>query len=148
MKCPICGNKGLKTTNSRSTKSGTQTWRRKSCQKCYATVTTYEKPSMGWLSIKYPAHNTTMPYSRSVLTKSIIMVFDDSELPSTNIDLLIDNIEQKIVSSRITILPNIELIKIVLNTIRPISLGAAVKYMASYNAVSNQRQLNKLLRTA
>jgi len=76
------------------------------------------------------------------------MVFDDSELPSTNIDLLIDNIEQKIVSSRITILPNNELIKIVLNTIKPISLGAAVKYMASYNAVSNQRQLNKLLRTA
>jgi len=103
---------------------------------------------MGWLSIKYPAQNTTMPYNRSVLTKSIIMVFDDSELPSTNIDLLIDNIEQKIVSSRITILPNNELIKIVLNTIKPISLGAAVKYMASYNAVSNQRQLNKLLRTA
>ena len=76
------------------------------------------------------------------------MVFDDSELPSTNIDLLIDNIEQKIVSSRITILPNNELIKIVLNTIKPISIGAAVKYMASYNAVSNQRQLNKLLRTA
>jgi len=76
------------------------------------------------------------------------MVFDDSELPSTNIDLLIDNIEQKIVSSRITILPNNELIKIVLNTIKPISLGAAVKYMASYNTVSNQRQLNKLLKTA
>lgn len=148
MKCPICGNKGLKTTNSRSTKSGTQTWRRKSCQKCYATVTTYEKPSMGWLSIKYPVRNSSSPYSRSVLTKSIIMVFDDSELPSMDIDLLIDNIEQKIVSSRITILPNNELIKIVLNTIRPISIRAAVKYLASHDTTHSHRQLNKLLKSA
>jgi transcriptional regulator NrdR family protein len=145
MKCPICGSTGLKTTNSRSTKSGTQTWRRKECKKCHSSITTYEKPDMGWLNIKYAAKNTSLPYNRSILNKSILMVFDNDELQNINIENVLDTIEQKIVSTRKTIITNLELIKIVLNTLQPISTNATIKYLANYGQRNNQRKLNKII---
>jgi transcriptional regulator NrdR family protein len=147
MKCPICGSTGLKTTNTRSTKSGSQTWRRKECKKCHSSITTYEKPDMGWLSIKYAAKNISLPYSRSLLNKSILLVFDDEELQSINIENVLDTIEQKIVSMRKTIITNFELIKIVLNTLSPISANAAIKYLADYDQSNNRRGLNKILKS-
>jgi len=146
MKCPICGSTGLKTTNTRSTKSGSQTWRRKECKKCHSSITTYEKPDMGWLSLKYAAKNISLPYSRSLLNKSILLVFDDEELQSINIENVLDTIEQKIVSTRKTIITNFELIKIVLNTLSPISANAAIKYFANHNKSVGYKNIKNLVK--
>lgn len=146
MKCPICSSTGLKTTNTRSTRMGSQTWRRKECQKCHSSITTYEKPDMGWLYIKYPSQNKSYKYNRGLLTKSILLVFDDDELQHISIDNLIDNVEQKIISTRKTILPKNELIKIVLNTLQPISTNATIKYLANHGQQNNAIRLNKLIK--
>lgn len=147
MKCPICGSTGLKTTNSRSTKMGAQTWRRKECRKCHSSITTYEKPDLSWLNIKYTAQNKSYKYNRGLLTKSILLSFNDDELRDINIENVIDNVEQKIVSIRKTMLPKNELIKIVLNTLQPISTNATIKYLASYGQQSNNAKLNKLIKS-
>jgi transcriptional repressor NrdR len=147
MKCPICGSTGLKTTNSRSTKMGTQTWRRKECQKCHSSITTYEKADLSWLYIKNKSQSTSEKYNRSILTKSILLSFDDHELEAINIENVLDTIEQKIVSMHKTTLPKNELIKIVFNTLAPISANATIKYLANYGSQNNQHQLNKLIKT-
>lgn len=147
MKCPICGSTGLKTTNSRSTKLGTQTWRRKECQKCHSSITTYEKADLSWLNIKNRTQNDSKQYNRSILTKSILLSFDNNELRNINIENVLDTIEQKIVSMHKTTLPKNELIKIVLNTLAPISTSATIKYLANYGPSNNQRQLNKLIKS-
>ncbi|MSR68234.1 hypothetical protein EXS66_00410 [Candidatus Saccharibacteria bacterium] len=146
MICPICGSKGLNTTNSRTTRSGTQTWRRKGCKVCYCSITTYEKPDMGWLSIKNTHGSSLNAYKKGVLYKSIIAALDDKELTKIDVDNLIDSIEQKIISTHKTIIEKNELIKIVLNTIKPVSLSAYIKYLSSHMALDNKRQLNKLLK--
>jgi transcriptional regulator NrdR family protein len=73
------------------------------------------------------------------------MVFDNDELQNINIENVLDTIEQKIVSTRKTIITNLELIKIVLNTLQPISTNATIKYLASYGQRNNQRKLNKII---
>jgi len=145
MKCPICGSTGLKTTNTRSTKMGAQTWRRKECNRCHTSITTYEKPDLSWLSIKYSSKNEACSYNRGLLTKSILMVFDDSELESVNIENVVDTIEQKIVSMRKTMIAKNELIKIVLNTLQPICANATIKYLANYGQASSSTKLKKLI---
>lgn len=147
MKCPICGSTGLKTTNSRSTKMGTQTWRRKECQKCHSSITTYEKADLSWLYIKNKSQSTSEKYNRSILTKSILLSFDDPELEAINIENVLDTIEQKIVSMHKTTLTKNELIKIVLNTLAPISANATIKYLANFGPNNNLRQINKLIKS-
>ena len=146
MKCPICGSTGLNTTNSRSTKMGTQTWRRKECQKCHSSITTYERADLSWLYIKNKTQSDSNKYNRNILTKSILLCFEDSELEKINIENVLDTIEQKIVSMHKTTLAKNELIKIVLNTLAPISASATIKYLANYGPQNNQRQLNKLIK--
>lgn len=146
MKCPICSSTGLKTTNSRSTKMGSQTWRRKECKKCHSSITTYEKPDLGWLFIKNSSKNNCAKYNRSILTKSILLIFDDDELANVDIENVIDTIEQKIVSKRKTIIEKNELIKIVLNTLQPVSTNAAIKYLANYGQHNNSAKLKKLIK--
>ena len=99
MKCPICGSKGLKTTNSRPTHSDSQTWRRKQCPDCHSIVTTYEKNDMLWLSIKDPINSKLLAYKRPILYKSLLGVFENDELMELDFENLINSIEQKIVSA-------------------------------------------------
>lgn len=146
MKCPICGSKGLKTTNSRPTLSGNQTWRRKQCPKCQSSITTYEKADLGWLSIKDNSGSSMKTYKKALLYKSLIDSLDANELHEIDVDNLIDSIEQKIVSKHKTIITKKELIKIVLDTIKPISLKAYIKYLTNHSRLHNKRELNSLLK--
>ena len=146
MKCPFCGSKSLKTTNSRPTQSSTQTWRRKECNRCHSAITTYERTDMLWLSIKDSGQNRLSPYKRPVLYKSLITAFDDDEMAAVDFENLIDTIEQKIVSNQKTILTKKELVKNVLETIKPISLRAFMKYLSSHTEFDGKRNLNKLLK--
>ncbi len=101
---------------------------------------------MGWLSIKNTHGNSLNAYKKGVLYKSIITALDDKELAKIDVDNLIDSIEQKIISTRKTIIEKNELIKIVLNTIKPVSLSAYIKYLSSHMALDNKRQLNNILK--
>jgi len=76
-----------------------------------------------------------------------LLSFDNNELRNINIENVLDTIEQKIVSMHKTTLPKNELIKIVLNTLAPISTSATIKYLANYGPSNNQRQLNKLIKS-
>ena len=145
MKCPICGSKGLRTTNSRPTLSGNQTWRRKQCSKCQSSITTYEKPDLGWLNIKDDSGNSVRTYKKAVLYKSLISSLSADELYEIDVDNLIDSIEQKIVAMHKTIIAKKDLIKIVLDTLKPISLKAYISYLSQNSDMNNKRDLNKLI---
>ena len=147
MKCPFCGSKSLKTTNSRPTYDFTQTWRRKSCDRCHSTITTYEHSDMSWLNIKDPGHNKLEPYQKAKLYKSLLMTFDDEDITIINIENLINSIEQKIVSNQKTVITKNELIKIVLTTIKPISLKCYINYLSKYGKLDSKYELNRLIKS-
>lgn len=146
MKCPFCGSKSLKTTNSRPTHSSTQTWRRKSCKSCQSIITTYEKTDMGWLGINDALTSQMMPYRRAVLYKSILDSFGDDELAKIDIENVIDSVEQKIVSMRKSVVTKNVLIKIVLDTLKPISLRAYIDYLSKHTNLQNMREVDRILK--
>lgn len=147
MKCPICGSTALKTTNSRSTRSQTQTWRRKECKNCQSTITTYEKPDMAWLSIKDPAKAIQTPYKRFLLSKSILDAFDIENTTEIDVDAVIDSIEIRLINSKKTTIDKQEMIATVLKTLKPISINAYMRYLAGHTYPHNQRELNKLIKS-
>ncbi len=101
---------------------------------------------MSWLSVKHAKDNKSTPYKRFILAKSISEAFNDNnEHGIADIDSLVDTVEIKIIKSKLTIINNNELIKIVLNTIKPISLRAYMQYLASHSNPHSQRDLNSLL---
>jgi transcriptional regulator NrdR family protein len=67
-------------------------------------------------------------------------------MAAVDFENLIDTIEQKIVSNQKTILTKKELVKNVLETIKPISLRAFMKYLSSHTEFDGKRNLNKLLK--
>jgi len=146
MKCPFCGSKSLKTTNSRPTHSSTQTWRRKSCKSCQSIITTYEKTDMGWLGINDALTSQMMPYRRAVLYKSILDSFGDDELAKIDIENVIDSVEQKIVSMHKSVVTKNVLIKIVLDTLKPISLRAYIDYLSKHTNLQNMREVDRILK--
>ncbi len=102
---------------------------------------------MGWLSVRQAAKNKTTLYRKSILLRSLINAFSDEELAEIDIDSMLDTIELKIVSNRTTIIDDSALLKIVLNTIKPISLSAYMRYLAEHSSPQNQRQLNSLIKS-
>lgn len=146
MKCPICGSTALNTTNSRSTRSNTQTWRRKKCQKCHSTITTYEKPDMSWLNIQDASRAHQEPYKRFLLNKSVLNAFANQSGVEADIDSLVDSIEVRLISNKKTSISREELVMLVLKTLKPVSINAYMSYFASHTHPHNQRELNKLLK--
>jgi len=84
-------------------------------------------------------------YKKAILYKSLVVALSADDLNKIDIDNLIDSIEQKIVSKHKTIITKKELIKIVLDTLRPISLKAYVSYLSQNSDMNNKRDLNKLI---
>lgn len=146
MKCPICGSKSLKTTNTRPTHYYTQTWRRKMCNKCQSIITTYEKADMNWINIKEDTMSKMSSYKKAILYKSILGSFSEQELANLELENIIDSIEQKIVSMQKSVVTKKELIKIVLNTLKPISLRAYIDYLSKHTIIHNKRELDKILK--
>ncbi len=147
MKCPICGSTGLKTTNTRSTRSQTQTWRRKECKKCHSVITTYERPDMAWLAIKDSLKGSQEPYKRFLLSKSVFDTFDNENVSAVDIDSLVDSVEIKLINSKKTTIDKKELIATVLKSLKPVSINAYMRYLAAHTHPHNQRELNQLIKT-
>ncbi len=145
MKCPKCHSTKFKTSNSRSTKSGYQTWRRKQCQSCNEVITTYEKPDLAWISIENSLSGQQMPYKRYLLTISILNAFESKSTPEASIDDLVETMEIKLIKQNKPIVSSQELVAIVLKTLKPVNLNAYMHYLAAHTTPHNQRELAKLI---
>lgn len=87
-----------------------------------------------------------MPYKKPIMYKSLVLAFGDDELGEVAIENIVDSIEQKIVSNQKSVITKNELINIVLQTLKPISLKGYINYLSSHGKVENKYQLNRLLR--
>ena len=90
--------------------------------------------------------NTLKPYKKALLYKSLLVTFSDDELAELDFDSLIDSIEQKIVSNQKSIITKNELVKIVLETIKPVSLSGFMRYLSDHTEFSGKRDMNRLIK--
>lgn len=131
--------------NSRTTKSGYQTWRRKQCLTCKATITSYEKPDMSWLRIETPTSKAVVPYNRFLLTISILDAFEGENVSADSLEALVDTVEMRLINHKGS-LSKQDIVAATLKSLKPVNLNAYLKYLAAHTSPHNQRELNKLIR--
>lgn len=90
MVCIYCGEK-TKTTNSRPTKAGTETWRRKECPDCGATFTTRELVDLS-SSLRVRSEGKLTPFSRDKLFISIYKSLSHRSTAPSDASNLIDTV--------------------------------------------------------
>src|SRR4051812_26742018 len=95
MKCPFCRQTNSEIYNTRSTKFGSQTWRRRRCLMCSKTFTTYEAPDLSFLHI-IPISGRKQRYSRAKLFSGLYDAFQNVPQKDATIDAVTDTIEAKL----------------------------------------------------
>lgn len=145
MDCPFCQHHQTRTYNSRRTHSGKKVWRRRRCEICHKTFTTYEKIDLGWLKVKKRG-GYDEPYRRFKLFGSLHRAAAGLPNVADTVDALTDTVEMQVLELQETEVTADQLAKTVLATLKRYNTGAFARYLTSQSNFSGIRDLQKELR--
>jgi len=145
MKCPYCRHPDTEVYNSRSTKFETQIWRRRRCQNCHESFTTYEAPDLGFLKVIKKSGRRER-YSRAKLYSGIYGAFLSIPQKETTVDAVTDTVESKLLDTRKRIIPTHEMADIVLSTLKHFNTAAFVRFLAYHADLASDAQLARELK--
>src|ERR1700683_547023 len=145
MKCPYCRHPDTEVYNSRSTKFETQIWRRRRCQNCHESFTTYEAPDLGFLKVIKKSGRRER-YSRAKLYSGIYGAFLSIPQKETTVDAVTDTVESKLLDTRKRIIPTHEIADIVLSTLKHFNTAAFVRFLAYHADLASDAQLARELK--
>jgi len=145
MKCPYCRQDTTEVFNSRSTRFGTQIWRRRRCQNCHESFTTYEAPDLGFLKVVKKT-GKKQRYSRAKLYSGIYGAFLSIPQKETTVDAVTDTVESKLLDTKKRELPTGEIARIVLSTLKHFNTAAFVRYLAYQTDLASDAQLARELK--
>jgi transcriptional repressor NrdR len=146
MKCPICRENKNEVYNTRLTRFGTQTWRRRRCLNCDASFTTYEQPDLKFLKILGDSSNKTAPYSRATLFSSVYNAFAGSTAKPSVIDAVTDNIEAKLLDLQDHTITTEQITDIVLSTLKHFDSAAFLRYLSDHVDISSPGTMRHYLK--
>jgi transcriptional repressor NrdR len=145
MKCPYCRQTTTDVFNTRTTKFGSQIWRRRKCLNCGETFTTYERADLGFIKI-IKKGGRKQRYSRAKLYSGIYGAFLSIPAKETTVDGVTDTIEAKILDTKKRELTSQEVARIVLTTLKHFNTAAFVRYLAYQTDLASDSQLKAELR--
>jgi transcriptional repressor NrdR len=144
MKCPFCRAETTDVYNSRSTRFGTQIWRRRRCLQCHESFTTYEAPDLGFLKVVKKTGKKER-YSRAKLYSGIYGAFLSIPRKETTVDAVTDTIEAKILDTKLREIPSHDIARIVLTTLKRFNTAAFLRYLAYQTDLASDAQLKREL---
>lgn len=146
MKCPICRETNNEVYNTRTTRFGTQTWRRRRCLSCDSSFTTYEQPDLKFLKILGDKSKKTTPYSRATLFSSVYGAFAGSNSKPSTIDAVTDNIEAKLLDLQDHTITTEQITDIVLSTLKHFDSAAFLRYLSDHVDISDPGTMRHYLK--
>jgi transcriptional repressor NrdR len=146
MKCPLCRSTNTEVFNTRSTKYGSQIWRRRRCNQCERSFTTYEAPDLGFVRIHSTNNAKAQPYSRAKLFMSIYHAFADTAAPAATIDAVTDTVEAKLLDTASAELATSQISAVVLQTLKHFSTAAFIRYLSAQTDLVSEAQLRRELK--
>ena len=146
MKCPFCRQANTEVYNTRATKLGTQTWRRRRCLDCARVFTTYEAPDLSFLKVVGTAAGNSRRYSRAKLFSGLYAAFLDIPQKDDTIDAVTDTIESKLLDLRKTPVSRHEIADIVLSTLKHFNTAAFLRYLTTHTDLASPAQLKQALK--
>jgi transcriptional repressor NrdR len=145
MKCPFCRETQTDVYNTRSTRFGTQIWRRRRCLSCGESFTTYEQPDLGFLRVSNK-QGKPGAYSRATLFSDIYEAFTGAKATPATIDAVTDTVEAQILDTKLDIIPSLYITHIVLAALKHFSTPAFLRYLGAHSDVSTKSNLRKELK--
>lgn len=134
-----CRSPHSEVVNTRSTRGGSQIWRRRRCADCGKVITTYERQDLSFLQVV--GSSKTSSYRRSFLFMSLMRAIDSVNLDDVDIDNLVDTIEQKIILRGQDEIPADLIRRLSLETLKAVDMNAFMRYMATHMQFRTKSEL-------
>jgi transcriptional repressor NrdR len=145
LKCPYCRADTTDVFNSRSTRFGTQIWRRRRCLECKESFTTYEQPDLGFLKVIKKSGRRER-YSRAKLFSGIYGAFLSIPAKETTVDAVTDTVESKLLDTKKRELSSADIARVVLETLHHFNTAAFVRFLAYQTNLTSDKQLKDELK--
>jgi transcriptional repressor NrdR len=129
MECPYCGNKKSKVTNKRESKDSIR--RRRECLKCKKRFTTYELISKEDVYV-IKKDGRREKFQREKLERGIMRAFEKRPVSKEKIDLMINEIEEKIRKKKKQEIKTSEIGEMIMKKIKKIDNVAYIRFASVY----------------
>ena len=148
MKCPYCGADTDKVVDSRSSKNGESTRRRRECQKCRQRFTTYEYIENVAINV-IKADGKREPFDRKKLYGGIEISCNKLPIPTDRIDEIVDDITRAIEAREEREISSNDIGEMVMARLRKLHEVAYVRFASVYRKFQDKaeflEELNKIL---
>jgi transcriptional repressor NrdR len=147
MKCPYCGGTDTRVIDKRDTEAGTVIRRRRECLVCEKRFTTYERAeTLDLFVIKKDLRREA--FDRQKLKRNIMKACEKRPISQETIDLLIGQIEQKLISMRKSEIESRVIGELVMEGLRALDQVAYIRFASVYrnfkDAVDFEKELEQL----
>lgn len=131
MKCPFCNAEDTRVIDSRPADENTAIRRRRQCEVCGKRFTTYEKlETMPMMVIKKDL--SRVPYDRSKIEAGIIRSCHKRPISTTQINKMVDEIENEIFSIGEKEVPTSRIGELVMDKLKSVDQVAYVRFASVY----------------
>lgn len=146
MQCPYCGTPDSRVVDTRST--GDSIRRRRECQKCRKRFTTYEQISEALLIVKRDGRRE--PFDRHKLLQGIRIACAKRPIAMTDIDRIVDQVEEHLFSMGKAEVRSEVIGEIVLEKLREVDALAYIRFAMVYMEMEDvetlQGELERLMK--
>ena len=146
MRCPACAYEEDKVIDSRSTKDGTVTRRRRECLKCGHRYTTYEYIEPAQLAV-VKKDGRREDFERKKVLEGIIKACEKRPIPRQRIEEVTDSIVSEIQNEFRTEIPSSEIGERVMKHLRELDDVAYVRFASVYRHFEDITEFMQELRT-
>lgn len=147
MYCPFCRHKETRVIDSRETKDGQVTRRRRECEACTARFSTYEEVEVFRLSV-VKRDGRKEEYDREKIRKGLSRAFEKRPMSDERLEKILGNIEYALSMKKLDDISSREIGKLVMEKLRVIDDVAYIRFASVYKCFGSvksfQKELEKL----
>jgi transcriptional repressor NrdR len=131
MTCPFCGHKEDKVIDSRESKEGDVTRRRRECLKCSRRYTTYERSDeIPYMVVKRDGRREK--FDRQKILEGLLKACEKRPIPMAKLAEVVDDIESKLADNPERELPTTEIGELLMQQLRSLDKIAYVRFASVY----------------
>jgi|GEM_PF-879614 len=152
MICTKCRSPRSEVVNTRSTRGGSQIWRRRRCVDCGKVSTTYERQDLSFIQVVSSGHSDDTknpqitPYRRSFLFSTIVKSIPDEQLSVIDVDNLVDTIEYKLLELGLETITTAQIREFTLITLKPVDMKTYMNYLITHLDFRTQSEVKAAIK--
>ncbi|MDD5084154.1 MAG: transcriptional regulator NrdR [Candidatus Moranbacteria bacterium] len=144
MRCPFCRHLETRVVDSRETKDGEVTRRRRECESCTARFSTYEEVEMFRLSV-VKRDGRKEEYNREKIRSGLLRAFEKRPMNDEKLDRVLGAIEYELSVKKLDEIASKEIGRLVMEKLRAIDDVAYIRFASVYKSFGSIKSFEKEL---